>query len=134
MSGIVFILFLIFNVAHADADERKDGRSRGAFVAMKRSYWADQQEEAADRRRKKYRLGAVANKDSGGASKRQLTPVKTSMLEDKVRLSYEPVVYRPEKNLDLALPAEKIQLKTDIRHHEYIAHQPLKPLYLAKAE
>lgn len=127
MNGIVFVLFLIANILNANIDER-DGRSaKGLFVSMKRTYWAEQQEEASEKKRKKYRLGAAANKESGGASKRQLIEVKTSMLEDKVRLSYDPVVYRSEKNLHFAQHEERLQLISQVRYLNFYA-QPITKL------
>lgn len=122
MNGIVFILFLIINVVQASIDERNDGRSRGEFIAVKRSYWEAQREEAEEKKRKKFRLGSAANKESSGANKRQLTPVKTSMLEDKMRLSYDPVVYKAEKNLHFAQHEERLQLVSQVRQPDFMSH------------
>lgn len=131
MVGIVFILFLAAHTLHAGVDERNDKRSaKSAFVSMKNT-WDALKEEAELRKKRKFGLGNAANRDSSKSNARQLTPVKVSMLEDKVRLaSYEPVAYKPGKNLDLTSPQEQLKLRTEVRHHEYIAHQPLKPIYL----
>lgn len=133
MVGIAFVLLFIINALNANIDEREGRSAKGAFVNTKRFFWAEQREEDEQRKRKKFRLGSTANKE-GKTNNRQLTPVKVSMLEDKVRLSYEPVAYKPEKNVDFIPLSEKIKFQTQVRHHEYNAHQPLKPIYLRAAE
>lgn len=135
MVGIVFILFLVTHTLHAEMDEQNGKRSaKNAFVSM-RNTWEALKEEAELKKKRKFGLGNTANKDSSKQNTRQLTPVKVSMLEDKVRLaSYEPVAYKPGKNLDLTPPQEQLKLRTEVRHHEHIAHQPLKPMYLRVSE
>ena len=126
MSSIFVVLLLMISTLYAGTEEREGRSSKRVFVAMKRMYWADQQEEAADKRRKKYRLGNTANKDSSPVAKRQLIPVKMSVLEDKIRLSYEPAAYKAEKNLHFVGHQDKSQLISQAREPDFLSHKEQK--------
>lgn len=133
MNIILSILFFVIYTLHASVDERDIKRSRNIFVSMRHT-WEALKEEAELRKKRKFGLGNSANRDGNKSSARRLVPVKASMLEETVRLSYSPIAYKPEKNVSLIDPLKKIQLMTKVRQHTYIKHQPLQPLYLSASE
>ena len=99
MNSILFFLALMVNTLYADV-EQPEHRAQSVYSSSKMSYWAEQQQEMEEKKRRKYRLGSTAGKEKG-ANKRQLVPMTTSSTEDKIRLSSEPSRYNPKNSNDL---------------------------------
>lgn len=100
MNSILFFLALMINALYADVDPKPEHRAKSVYSSSKMSYWAEQQQEMEEKKRKKYRLGSTAGKEKG-ANKRQLVPMTTSSTDEKISLSKEPSRYNPESNNDL---------------------------------
>lgn len=132
MHAFIFILFLVMYTVHADFDEKNSKHvTKNSFSSMKFT-WEALKEEAELRKKRKFGLGNSSGKDGSHKSNtRRLSPVKVSMLEDKIRLSYEPVAYTPERNTNFLPGDEKMRRMSELRYRDYITHQPLKPIYLS---
>lgn len=125
MNSILFFLALVVNALYANVDMQPEQRAKSVYSSSRQSYWADQQEEMEQKKRKKYRLGNTAGKEKG-ANKRQLVLMTTSSTEDKIRLSSEPSRYTPKRDEgDLQLlPDNNFKDLLQVRHPHFLPQHP----------
>lgn len=128
MNVVIIFLAWAISTVHANILEKNDIHRVASSAFIKKSYWTEQQEEAAEKRRKKYRLGNTSSKDKSNANKRQLVPTFLASMDDKIRLSYDPIVYKPQKNehvFKLQPSTERLKLIAQVRNPDFMHQHPV---------